>query len=58
MSDAERAIGRLEGKMDQVLERIVVIENKVESLRLWRASILGMAGVIGAMAGYFSRFLT
>lgn len=58
MSDAERAIGRLEGKMDAVADRVQSIDTKVDQLtsrigghdlkwaRLGAYAI--MAGVIGS----------
>lgn len=46
MSDAERAIGRLEGKMDLVLERVTKMEKKIDSLSLWKAAVGGAKSML------------
>jgi hypothetical protein len=68
MDPLERAIGRVEQKIDshsefehiehaKIERRFDSLEEKMDSLMLWRASIIGMAGVVsgfvGLVAGFF-----
>lgn len=65
MNEIERTLGRVEQKIDSHAEfevkehekiesRFNGLEEKVDSLRLWRAGVIGMSGVVGALAGFLS----
>lgn len=68
MSDIERSIGRIEAKLDAQMDfetkehakidsRFDKLEQKVDSLRLWKASMLGVSGVFGALIGYLIKLI-
>lgn len=57
MSDAERAIGRLEGKMDLVLERVTSLESKVDSLKAWKWKTAGVLVTVFVAWSVVSQFI-
>lgn len=64
MSEADQMIGAFKEfkewereEHSHIRKDLTEIKEKVEALRLWRASILGMSGLVGAVAGFLTRFL-
>lgn len=69
MSDSiERGLGRIEGKVDQLLtqfsnhadeddERFKDVTSQLEGLRLWRATVIGGSLALSAMGGILARLL-
>jgi hypothetical protein len=62
--DIERALGRIEGKLDLLLpsvaaqeERLVVMAGRVSKLEKWQSKILGGAVVAGFLLGLALRAL-
>ena len=51
MTTEERAIGRLEGKMDMLISQVIQLEGKVEDLAAFKWSMVGKYSVWGAVAG-------
>lgn len=58
-------LGRLDGKMDAVLQRMEVNdknhdehEERITSLEKWRAYVLGIAAIVSALIATFSTKLT
>jgi hypothetical protein len=62
--EIERALGRIEGKLDLLLpsvaaqeERLVVMAGRVSKLEKWQSKILGGAVVAGFLLGLVMRAL-
>jgi hypothetical protein len=62
--DIERALGRIEGKLDLLLpsvaaqeERLTVMVGRVSKLEKWQSKILGGAVVAGFLLGIVMRAL-
>jgi hypothetical protein len=62
--EIERALGRIEGKLDLLLpsvaaqeERLVVMAGRVSKLEKWQSKILGGAVVAGFLLGLVLRAL-
>jgi hypothetical protein len=62
--EIERALGRIEGKLDLLLpsvaaqeERLVVMSGRVSKLEKWQSKILGGAVVAGFLLGLVLRAL-
>lgn len=60
----ERSIGRIEGKIDLVLERTAVqaqalekIDTRVTVIEEWRWKLLGASAAVGAIAGFAVKVL-
>lgn len=58
-------LGRLDGKMDAVLQRMDIndkhhdeLEQRITSLEHWRAYILGIAAILSAIVATFATKLT
>ena len=68
MDDHERALGRLEGRMQAVEREVHDVKTAVTSIKAtvdqskggWRVvvAVAGIAGSIGALIGKFAPFLT
>lgn len=61
MSDAERAIGRLEGKVDLILKEQAELRKDVQSLKDtrslskgYKAALLAVASALGGLAGFLT----
>ena len=60
MEEIQRALGRIEGKLDsfdQRFERIEGLYTRVNALEGWRKWILGVQAAIGAGVLFFIRML-
>lgn len=65
MTDSQdRVLGRIEGKLDAVLERIGEQQNRLNNhgdrlgrLERWQAKLLGMAAVIAIIATYAAKLV-
>ena len=40
-----------------IREEISSLRNSVESLKLWRASVVGMAGLVGLISGFVASYI-
>ncbi len=57
MDDLQRAVGRLEGKLDAALDDIKAIKADVEIIKRYRWQLAGGATVVSVIAAVLTRFL-
>lgn len=51
----ERALGRLEGKVDRILDVLPQHEERIVRLETWKARLMGAAALAGFLAGLIAR---
>lgn len=53
MIDLERAVGRLEGKMDGLIADVSEMKTDMKGLNSWKWKIAGGAAVLSAIVAFF-----
>jgi len=54
----ERLLGTMVAEISFLKKAVNDLSSKVDSLRLWRASMLGASTILGAIAGFITTWIT